>query len=380
MIDQSLIQQSLMIYSPMLSWLIQNTVDPHHINYKWSRVSKNVFGLTEFRSRAAGMNIPWGPQARFAIPELQEPFDQCLDHIMNQRALHIFDQAKNLNKQIVIMWSGGIDSTAIVAAFIKNLSVADLDRLTICANTKSVSENPFFYETQIRDRFRMMHLTELQVSNEFFSKNILLHGDPGDCIFGPSTVSYQSLWENELYRCNWKDSVSLLYEIYTDRQDSNFSAWYVDMVNQQLTILQQQDLFGHVKSISDWHWWQYFNLKWQGSLTRPLLYFKADAKAPIQQDLLQEFYDLSFYAHKDFQIWSYQNLHRLLGSGIHNHKKQIKKYIFDLDNNQHYFGTKKKEGSKLLTWIAPLMIDQHAVHHYLDDKELVSMFVDLLTS
>lgn len=378
MFDTSKISQSLMIKSQMLAWLIENNLSRDSVHYKWSRVAFKVFGLTEFRSRTPHINIPWHPETIFPIPDLESKFDKTLDQILDQRALEIFVQARIRDKQIVIMWSGGIDSTAMLAAFIKNLALCDLERLTVCASTKSVSENPYFYETQIRGRLRIMHLRELKITNDFFKKNILLHGDPADCIFGPSTVSYQHLWAQNLYRQNWKDSAAMLHAIYHDKMDPTFSGWYVNMVNQQLMTLQQQGWFNRVQSISDWHWWQYFNFKWQGSLTRPLLYLKADPKESIQLDLLQEFFELSFYSHADFQIWSYQNLANLLGSGIHDHKILAKNYIFELDKNERYFNIKKKEGSSFLTWKTPLMIDQHAVHYHLDDQDLVYSFVDLL--
>lgn len=380
MFDAAVISNSLSIPIIGLSYLIKKTLPNDHTNHIWSRLANNVYGIEEFRSRTVQFDIPWNPKSIFPIPDLEQPFDKKLEHVLDQRAVDINNRSKILNKKIVIMWSGGIDSTCMLSAFIKNLSAAELENITVCASTQSVVENPYFYETQIRGRFDMMHVRELNFCNEFLAHNILLHGDPGDCIFGPSVGKYKLLWDNDLHLKSWKNSQSLLHQIYHDPANLEFAGWFVDRISQNLWHLQQQGLYTNIQTISDWHWWLYYNFKWQGSLCRVLATYKKDPKEKIDPALLTEFFELGFYSAQDFQIWSYQNLSTLCVNQLRDHKLQAKKYIFELDKNEQYLVGKKKEASIVLDWTVPSVIDQHGVHYYFQDPVVVDTLQQALVN
>jgi hypothetical protein len=377
-LDSNILSNSLQVASNDLTWLVKTLLDPTDKNYVWAGVL-NVYGITELRPRVGRFDIPWHPKSAFPVPNLEQPFNKTLPEIFDQRAVEIYNCAKALNKRIVIMWSGGIDSTSMLCAFIKNLSPAELKLVIICANTQSIAENPYFYETHIRGQFEMLHWRDLDVSDEFLDRHILLHGDPGDCIFGPSTSRYQSLWDRDQYLKPWKDSLPLLYQLYYDSTNLDFAGWYVDNVSENLLELQAQGRYTNIKTISDWHWWNYYNLKWQGSMTRILANNKQNRKAKISQKNLQELFDLTFFAGTDFQIWSYQNLSALCANELRNHKSQAKKYIFDIDKNNNYLLDKRKEPSIVMLWETPLIIDQDAVHYYYNEPGVIETFKDLLT-
>jgi hypothetical protein len=362
-----------------LPWMVETLLTPTDKNYVWSRVWKNVFGVAELRARVGRFDIPWNPKTAFPVPDLEQPFNKTLSEIYDQRAIEIYNRARVLNKRIVIMWSGGIDSTSMLCAFIKNLPSADLRSIIICATTESIVENPYFYETQIRGQFEMLHWRDLDFSDEFLDQHILLHGDPGDCIFGPSTSKYQLLWENNQYLKPWKDSQPILYQLYHDPKSSDFASWYVNKVSENLLELQEQGQYTNIKTISDWHWWNYYNLKWQGSMTRSLSNNKKNKKAKISQKNIQEFFDLTFFAGTDFQIWSYQNLSSLCNNELRDHKSQPKDYIFAVDKNSDYQSTKRKVSSDVNIWERPLVVDQDGIQYYHNDPGVIETFKDLLT-
>jgi len=171
----------------------------------------------------------------------------------------------------------------------------------------------------------------------------------------------------------------LLYQIYHDPTDVEFAQWYVDMVSNNLWEQQQQGLYTRVKTISDWHWWHYYNFKWQGSMTRPLSKNKKNSKSKIDAELTQEFFDLCFYGSDDFQIWSYQNLHNLCGDQMQNHKQESKKYIYELDGNKHYQRTKRKEAVGPDSWVKPLLVDKDCVHWHASDPGVIDTWKTVLT-
>jgi hypothetical protein len=210
MFDIDTVKNSLQVNSSALSLLATHLLKPHDKNYGWSTISNNVYGLTEIRARTGSSDIAWNPKSIFSIPGLDQPFNKKLFDIFDSRAVEICNHATRQGKKIVIQWSGGIDSTSMVCAFIKNLSQSELQNIIICTTTQGVAENPYFYDTQIRGKFEMLHWTQLDLTDSFFDSHVLLNGDPGDCIFGPSVSRYQSLWHNDQHLKSWNDSIPVL--------------------------------------------------------------------------------------------------------------------------------------------------------------------------
>ena len=268
MIDTNILSNSLQVSLHELSWLAKNLLRPNDKNYIWTAVERNLFATVEIRPRAGYFDIPWQPNSLFPIPDLEQPFNKTLAQVYDERSIEIFNQSQQSGKRIVIMWSGGIDSTSMLCAFIKNLSTDQLKSIVVCTTTEGIAENTFFYETQIRKRFDLLHLRDLDFSDQFLDRHILLHGDPGDCIFGPSVARYRHLWQDDQYLRPWKDSRHLLYHMYHDNNNLDFSSWFVNGVCDNLSDLQDQGLYTNLKTLSDWHWWFYYNFKWQGSMTR----------------------------------------------------------------------------------------------------------------
>jgi hypothetical protein len=342
---------------------MDNFLKPSDKNYLWSRLGPNIFGVEGIRARVGNFEIPWTSPLFFPVPDLEQSFDKSLSHIIDQRALEIFDHARLTGKNIVVMWSGGIDSTCILSAFIKNLSAADLENIVVCTSIPGIEENPHFYNTLIRNRFQMLHLCDLNVTTDFLQKNLLIHGDPGDCIMGPSISKYSSLFSTDQHLLTWKNHRTVLYDLYHDMHAPMFAAWWVNKVSDNLEELQNQGKFLNVKTISDWHWWNYFNFKWQDGTTRALSCCKKDVKEKIGRAQLNEYFKFCFFSNNDFQIWSYQNLHKLISTKPGDHKKLFKDYIYELDKNPTYLNHKQKVPSRLPNRYRPLVIDLDGVHY-----------------
>jgi hypothetical protein len=378
MIDPTVFSENLLFSAKALPQA--NVLKPGDKNYFWSRVAFNVYGVEEFRARAGYFETPWNNTSYFPIPDLDQAFDKSFSDIMDQRAVQIFEHARHTDKKIIVMWSGGIDSTCVLASFIKNFSPADLQRVIVCTTLAGVEENPYFYESQIRGRFEMLHWRDLDVCDKFFDKHILLHGDPGDCLFGPSVLKYQPLWEDNKYMLPWRTNQAILHHLYYDPTCPEFAGWWVNKISGNLLRLQNQGKFTNIISISDWHWWNYYNLKWQGSMTRALVSNKKNHKEKISRSHIQEFFDMTFFAHDNFQIWSYQNLHEVLSQGLKNHKKHAKNYIYELDGNDHYHANKTKMSSVVNVWRYPLIIDHDAVHYYHTEPAVLEKLKQVLNS
>jgi hypothetical protein len=196
-----------------------------------------------------------------------------------------------------------------------------------------------------------MQWLDVLITNDFLEQNMLLHGDPADCLLGPSIMMYEKLMVDGRHLLPFKDHVDLIAKSIDSKKISlikqlaipGFSRWYAEKITNNLLEVAPEN----VRTVADWWWWHYFNFKWQFSLMRPFVRRKVDGAEhdPIYTANLQGYLDTAFFNTARFQQWSYSNLHTLIGNSIANHKKQAKEYIFELDKNQTYLDYKVKTES-----------------------------------
>jgi hypothetical protein len=85
---------------------------------------------------------------------------QALEEAMLQRAKAIFEKAQGL--QIVVCWSGGIDSTALLVCLLRAIDKWEehancRDQLVIVHDDESISENELFFNTYIHTKIKTIH-------------------------------------------------------------------------------------------------------------------------------------------------------------------------------------------------------------------------------
>jgi hypothetical protein len=365
-------------------WVRPNPGNFYSITHNWCDVDTNVFGVNDLRPRIGTFTTPWNFQTpnMFPVLDCSKTQDKTIYELLDQRAVDLFALAQQRGKKIVVLWSGGIDSTVVLSAFIKNLKPADRANIVVCCNTESINENPYFYHTQISGRLEMLHLLDLNVNNDFLNRHMLLTGDPGDLLVGPSTIKYRSLIVDGRNMLPWQDNVDLLYQVYQNDQKPNFARWWVDKVTNNLREVQAQGLFDRVTTISDWHWWQYYNLKYNGTFVRPFTKHKKNLKEVVSQENIKEHFDDNFFGHMDFQQWSYTNLHRLLANSVKGHKQEFRDYILELDGNHDYHANKVKYASwgfKNLN-LGVMFMDQDCVMYKYDEPGVQEAIVECMNN
>ena len=350
----------------------------------WESISKVIFGFDDARARSGTFTTPWdAPSSRLFVPPTLIYIPDTLSDLLDQRAIELNNTAKESNKRIIILWSGGIDSTSVVSAFIKNLAPQDLKNILICCTASSIMENIYFYQKYIVPNFACIHYTTLDITNEFLSSNMVLHGDPGDCLYGPSLLMYEQLLSDKLHLKPWKDN---LYSIATNIDHKakqihgipdGFAQWYADKITNNLLEVQPLG----VDTVSDWWWWHYYNFKWEFSIWRPLFKMRKNVQQPLNKNSIESYVTNTFMNTDKFQLWSYSNLKTHVGTSKQDHKKQAKQYIFELDHNAHYFDFKIKVNSSPDYWlnkIRPVYYDQDWGAHYLNEPGVAETATELL--
>lgn len=360
----------------------------------WHHIKDIVFAITEVRARQGTFTTPWGATTSklYAPPALIYINDK-FDDIVNDRAVELNQIAKDQKKKILIQWSGGIDSTLVLSAFIKNLSAQDLENVSVVMTVYSILENYDFYTTQIKNKINCIPWLNIVITDDFLKHNMLLHGDPADALLGPSVSMYEKLMPDNRHLLPFKDNTDLIAKSIDAKKINlikqlaipGFSRWYTEKITNNLLEVAPE----HIRTIADWWWWHYFNFKWQFSLTRPFTRRRVDGSEyePISDANLQDYVDTAFFNTARFQQWSYSNLPTLVGNDIANHKRQAKEYIFELDKNQTYRDYKIKTESMPVydnprelrgTLVRPLVYDQNWKGYYGDYPDLYKTYGEKL--
>ena len=316
----------------------------------WHLIPRLVFGASEVRARTGTFITPWSAPSgkEFILPNLEFVNDRFAD-ICDSRAIELIQLSIRQNKKLAIMWSGGIDSTVVLSAFIKHLSPIELNNIVIFLSTESIIENPEFYKRFIFNKIRCESIYNLDVTDNFLNEYILLHGDPGDCIFGPSLGTYENLITDGKHRLSWHNNRPLIVKGLISSISvpldidfvEGFSHWYVDKISENLLEVNPPG----IESIADWWWWHYFNFKWAFSIYRPLFRYRTDHSMALSTVNIESYITNTFYNTQKFQLWSYGNLKTHIGTNKKDHKMSAKHYIFDLDQNMDYYTNKTKMSS-----------------------------------
>jgi hypothetical protein len=351
----------------------------NHANY-WKQLTNLTIGTNDLRPRRGTFTTPWNATSNklYRAPEFKF-INDTLSDLHDARAIEINNNAKRMNKRIAIMWSGGIDSTSVLVSFLKNLSTQDLQNVSVILNTFSIFENFDFYSKHISNKLHCLHYSKFDVTDEFLSSHILLHGDPGDCLYGPSMPMYSHFIREGKHLEPWKNHLdTMATRLDPGPQQAmvlpGFGKWYTNKITNNLLEVGVDE---YVSTIANWWWWTYYNFKWEFSCQRPLFSSRSNTKLPLSDKNLLEYSQNVFYHTDKFQQWSYSNLKTIIGKDVGEHKKEAKMYIYNFDKNDNYLAVKTKVGAlpanyeSRVNFRLPLYYDKNWVgYSAVEDDEL----------
>lgn len=348
-------------------------------------VSRSM-GYCSFIPRDGEWSTPWDVKVidMHQLPPYDPTYKLTFEEVTDKRALDIRDLTLT-GRPVYISYSGGLDSTLVVAALIKNLTKEELSRITISLSADSIVENPHFYYQYIKGNFQikdsMMNLYSDYVNNE---NAFCISSDLGDSIFGTELGTkmyskYAGLVEkvspesrkklldlqtkissHESHYSNYKD---IIIPYLDSLLENNVKVSFVRKLLQEhgiLTWTTEDDRFGElfyhkldhniktsktpVHSLHDFWWWIIFNLKMVHCALRPsVLYATGDNRSRLIYDGV-----IDWFASRDYQLWSMANNNngeKLHGITQSSYKWASRKYIYGLDKNDWYFTHKIKIAS-----------------------------------
>lgn len=344
---------------------------------RWRLTSNLIIGVTDLRARKGDFSTPWNAPTNelYRMPEFHYTNDRLSD-LLDRRASEILKESRDSGKRVMVLWSGGIDSTAVLASLIKNWPMADLGRIQVVMSTLSMMENFEFYKKFISGKLDCLHYSLLDMTDDLLCQNIVLHGDPADCLFGPSMPAYREFVDSRRHHDPYRKHLKRMAEIIQPPEGSahyveGFGDWWVEKVTANL----EQVAPPGVDTVAAWWWWTYYNFKWQFSCQRPFFFNRSDFKKPLSDHNLESYARNVYFGTDYFQQWSHSNINRLIESDHTSHKIDARKYILELDHNEIYFNKKTKlagapANSEARTSVnLPLCYDKNWVgYYYWEDK------------
>jgi len=275
----------------------------------------------------------------FAMPNYNADQRRSWTEITDQRCLDL--RTSHWDRPWIIMWSGGIDSTVVVAALLKNLAQADFDNITIACTSMSVWENPQFYFDYIKPNFKIVDSTEL-LSEDFDSLDAyVINGESADQLFGcvGDLLAYHqgpdALYTDIIHN---KD---LAIDTIARRTDPGFADWYYHVL-----VANAVSAGVPVTRLVDLVWWSVFNNAWCSTMFR-FIAVTCGGWKNIKN--VKSYFDkfVPWYNNNDYQEWAMNpdNAAEKLGTSIFDYKLAAKKYIYSVNKDKYYFDYKTKIGS-----------------------------------
>lgn len=257
--------------------------------------------------------------------------------LIDKRSIELQEQCQKYNKTY-LFWSGGIDSTLILSAILKNWN--DFSNLIIVLNSKSIDEYPEMYYKYIAGKLDIID-TDLFFDKKikFSHDNLYISGNMGDCI--ASFVGYQGFKKMfpNIANKSWKTNFKSIIDYYNHNNVAKNGKYAASQVIESFIQLPVQPV-----TVFDFLWWMEFNWAWDIDLYIFLWSFH-DIDYPLDMKRFVEDNIFLYFNTVDFQNWAVN----LMGTNlaIHNEisKYPFKKYIYDFNHDENYFKYKEKEFS-----------------------------------
>lgn len=320
--------------------LNSNIIDNH--SYKlWTSIYKTTNPAVSIidRSEYSDCPINYKILETSKIPTHQY-VNQTYEEIINARCQEIL----NLDRPITVLWSGGIDSTLVIASLLKNFDKTLLNtKVNIALTLGSIIENPYFYRNFILPNFDLVS-SELLPHHLYNNSRYIITGELNDQLLGKALMTDWNIkyGENSINNLIIPGQIAEFY-VSKGLTDDEAEFW----VNNICQSATSSNVI--LKSFADYFWWFNFCFFWQDTsmriycLTPP--HYANDFATGTNNCI-------HFYNAPDLQLWSINNPDLRKFVKWADYKKISKTLIYELDKNEDYLNNKLKKPSLGNIWLA----------------------------
>ena len=291
-----------------------------------TKIWLGMFSLFDSISFIDRTGVIKSPYRMDTIPANQMPaydpnFSMNFEECAVATAEEIYKKHLKFGVPIRLSWSGGIDSTCILMAFIQLLGMQKTKQCIDIVMTKNgITENPYVWENIIRkENFSLIHT--MGFSEKWDGSEIMVNGEGGDQIHG--TDLYRPLrkrYGETSMSIPWSRSIIV---DHIQWKATALSPAEVEILA-DILIDQVSKAPIDIETLADFWWWINFSCKWSS------VNYRLIAKSPRQID--QEFLDsyfFPFYTGKLFQQWSMSRREEKHQGNWETYKWRAKKFIID---------------------------------------------------
>ena len=320
---------------------------------------------------------------KYIVPQ-KSPIALDWDDISYDRYTQMLDRLQTHNG-LLVEWSGGLDSTFIVALLIKYGNRDIWNNTKICYNQYSVDENPYFARDIIVKYFpNRCNSTDHALKRMFESDDGMLRisGGGGDRI---QASKFGMRWllmygANDIAFANNKDKILEFVSMARDDTDPRTSELIYNAV---VTTAQEYKL--DIATVGDFFWWWDFNFG-MADMYGPIRY-SMPPHANIAESTAGT---LDWFITKEYQQWALQEYQssKFADYGTGKSHIQHKRVIYEVDGNEFYLNFKNKVKSlsqstavhkirQVNNTTIPLWIDGHYIVHHCELSKIIEKTVEL---
>jgi len=251
-------------------------------------------------------------------------------------------KARTEDKNVYLMYSGGIDSTAALVSMI-NTWGNDIERLHLLMSYRSITEFPEMWSV-INKKFKGRIINSIDRMDQYYNSGYIITGEHGDQIFGSDQLlKANAFFGKQCIHDSWEKYIFTLYKRqfkskkYMENNGKNLKE-FIDLLRWTTEFCPFP-----IRSVFDWVWWVNFTNKWQLVKYRSLL-------SEESLDLNEKFSKIiNFYNSPSWQRWSLDNHHLKIKDHILTYKYPAKEYIVNKTGFDSYLH-KPKVGSLQHIW------------------------------
>lgn len=174
--------------------------------------------------------------------------------VVNRTALQLIARSKREGRPIAVLYSGGLDSTCVVSAFL-----AESHPILLVGSAASIQENPEFYAVVLKDNPQVC----LEMNNpllflrENADKYLFVTGECGAHLMG--TINWTKYGGRDLDNIDAIEADQLASSIFKN-PEPYFNI--PDHIKKHLLVLLEKSPVS-LRTNYDAQWWVIFALKWQ---------------------------------------------------------------------------------------------------------------------
>jgi hypothetical protein len=280
--------------------------------------TQNILG--SIIDRTSSISCPFEADVIFQIPN-PSPIKHSFEDLCLERAQEFLDT----DKKLMLFYSGGIDSSAIMLAFHHLAKPADRERILVVTTPESQIENPTLWKTIVQNYQVQNTLSAIDQLQSSSVDAYVIQGENADQLFGSVKLFQNDLTETEF-------SLNTLTELVSRFVDAETSSRLIPEIE---VLIQKSPL--PITSFASFYWWYNFACRWQHAALQTVRFIEKEVKV---NDL--KFYE-TFFNTEDFQLLSMsESFEKWNGD---KYKGAARKFIAKYLSDDFYVENKTKVGS-----------------------------------